>query len=120
MILTILSIRRCSLKFEVQEKMEKNFIAVSSIKTNEVGGVTAVKEYKLPNGQLHRDGDLPAKIKYHQDGTKKSKGWWKNGEQHRDGDLPANIAYYKDGTKDGIKMVKRIETVIFQPQSSIT
>ncbi len=36
------------------------------------------------NGELHRDGDLPA-IE-NPDG---SKAWYRNGQRHRDGDLPA-------------------------------
>jgi hypothetical protein len=39
------------------------------------------------NGQLHRDGDLPAVINV-RDGLEE---WWFNGVQHRDGGLPALV-----------------------------
>lgn len=45
------------------------------------------------------NGDLPAKIEYYDDGTKRWEFWYKNGEWHRDGDLPAKIGYNEDGTK---------------------
>ena len=51
------------------------------------------------NGQLHRDdGDLPAVIHYHEDGTLKLEEWYRNDEKRRDGDLPAVIRYHEDGT----------------------
>lgn len=42
-------------------------------------------------GVLHRDGDLPAVI----DGKKME--WWKDGVRHRDGDMPAIIDVHLDG-----------------------
>ena len=43
------------------------------------------------NGELHREGDLPAVV------CKDVKEWWKNGLRHREGDLPAVV--YHDGVK---------------------
>lgn len=45
------------------------------------------------NGQLHREGDLPAF-----EGKDGSKGWFLNGKRHREGDLPA--VEYDDGSKE--------------------
>lgn len=42
----------------------------------------------MSNGNLHRDDDLPALIKYYESGQKKSEYWYLNGNAHRDGDLP--------------------------------
>lgn len=58
------------------------------------------------DGELHRDGDLPAVI--YADGTR---CWWKNGKRHRDNDLPAIICvngdrgWFKNGLphRDGDK-----------------
>lgn len=54
--------------------------------------------YKF-RGLLHRDGALPAVVKF--DGSKE---WWKNGKYHRDNDLPAierfnktSCEWWKDG-----------------------
>ena len=52
------------------------------------------------NDQLHRDGDLPARILA--DGTLE---WYKNGQPHRDDDKPASVWYdgplmwFKNGQK---------------------
>jgi len=57
-------------------------------------------KYWCKNGQLHRDGDLPAII--FANGRKE---WWKNSKRHRDGDQPAIIwpngakAWYKNGVR---------------------
>jgi len=56
------------------------------------------------DGELHRDGDLPAEI--WANGTQK---WYRDGELHRDGDLPAEIwangsqRWYREGVmhRDG-------------------
>lgn len=50
------------------------------------------------NGDLHREGDLPAIIKYRPDGTVKKKEFFKNDRRHRDGDQPAVIQYRTDGS----------------------
>jgi len=50
------------------------------------------KYWKLPNGDLHRDNDLPA-VEW-ADGAKE---WWLNGDLHRGNDLPA--IEYKNGEK---------------------
>jgi len=54
------------------------------------------KLWKNKDGQIHRDGDLPAVI--YADGTK---SYYKNGNCHRDGDLPA--IEWIDGTKKFFK-----------------
>ena len=57
-------------------------------------------EYRLPNGWLHRDDDLPAEIWV--DGTQ---FWYRDGKRHRDNDLPAEIRadgsqlWYRDGKR---------------------
>lgn len=48
--------------------------------------------YYNANGQLHRDGDLPAIV--YGDGRK---SWYRNGEYYRDGDQPADI--FPSGSK---------------------
>jgi hypothetical protein len=48
------------------------------------------------NGKLHRDGDLPAVIKY-EDGKLSYEGWFENGLEHRIGS-PSSI-FYTDGIK---------------------
>ena len=49
-------------------------------------------KFCLPNGKVHRGGDLPA-VTY-ADGTQR---WYRNGQLYRDGDLPAII--YADGAR---------------------
>lgn len=61
-----------------------------SVRTIDERGVV---EWRNANGELHRDGDLPA-IEY-LDGTKY---WAQNGKWHRGGDLPA--IEFPDGTKE--------------------
>lgn len=52
------------------------------------------------DGQLHRDGDLPAAI--YSDGYRE---WYQHGKLHRDGDLPAVVlpgveeAWYRNGSR---------------------
>jgi len=43
------------------------------------------------DGKLHRENDLPARIRTHC-----GKSWWKNGKRHRDNDLPAIIWHSGD------------------------
>ena len=50
------------------------------------------------NGDLHREGDLPAIIKYRPDGTVRKKEFFKKDRRHRDGDQPAVIQYWTDGS----------------------
>jgi len=57
-------------------------------------------EYHYKNGELHRDGDLPAVIA--SDGTQE---WYKNDVHHRDGDLPAVIG--NNGSQEWWKNGKR-------------
>jgi antitoxin component YwqK of YwqJK toxin-antitoxin module len=49
------------------------------------------------NGKLHRDGDLPAYIKYFTTGNVYIKQWFQNDKSHRDEDKPAIISYDKEG-----------------------
>ena len=59
--------------------------------------------YMNMNGQLHREGDKPAYIKY--DYTDNNEVyvcveyWYENGKKHRDGDKPAHIEYYNMNVK---------------------
>ena len=61
---------------------------VSSCNIDEYGN----KHWRLPNGDLHRENNLPAVERT--DGTKK---WFINGKLHRENDLPA--IEYADGDK---------------------
>ena len=60
----------------------------------EDGGET---RYEL-NGKQHREGDLPAHIYIHSNGSR-TEIWYKEGELHRDGDLPAIIHIDSDGSR---------------------
>ena len=51
------------------------------------------QEWRNEAGQLHRDNDLPAVIKYHENGEIEYQAWYLNGEAHRDNDKPAEIGY---------------------------
>ena len=57
-------------------------------------------EYRNEEGDLHRDGNKPARI--YANGIK---AWYKNGKEHRDGDRPAVIwankvkIWYRDGKR---------------------
>lgn len=48
------------------------------------------------DGLLHRDNDLPAKIRYHSDGVIMQQTWYQNGQRHREADQPAKIRYYEN------------------------
>ena len=56
------------------------------------------------NGNLHRNGNLPA-IEKGNNTFNESNQWWKNGLLHRDGNLPA--IEFKNGTKEWWKNGKR-------------
>jgi len=60
----------------------------SVMKVDSVGN----KKWKLPNGDFHREGDLPA-IEW----TDGSREWWINGFKHRENNKPAVIlvSWYK-------------------------
>jgi hypothetical protein len=61
-------------------------------------GSTIVKEEYLNNeDKSHRDGDLPAYIKYFTTGNVYVKQWHQNDCVHRDEDKPAIILYDKEG-----------------------
>ena len=51
-------------------------------------------------GQLHRENDLPAVIRYTRDGSVSEKAWFINGKYHRIGD-PARIDYITYGSIGG-------------------
>jgi len=50
------------------------------------------KRWRLPNGDLHRENNLPA-----YEGINGAKEWWLNGKLHRENNLPA--AEYISGSK---------------------
>jgi hypothetical protein len=59
---------------------------------------TGALRWKLPNGNLHRDGDRPAFV------WRDCESYWRRGRLHRDGDKPAVQRYgnsllqwYRDG-----------------------
>lgn len=52
----------------------------------------------MVDGQLHRDGDLPALVDYYPSGKPKLQAWYRNGQRHRDGDRPALVTYAGNGT----------------------
>lgn len=62
------------------------------------GKIQSIRYYK--NGNLHREGDLPAYVTYHLNGKLKSEMWNINGGEHREGDKPCIIGYNNDGIKD--------------------
>ncbi len=65
----------------IPESASKKVDVGESVRTvNEWGDV----EWRNADGELHRDGDLPAI-----EDAAGSKEWWFNGQRHRDGDLPA-------------------------------
>jgi hypothetical protein len=63
-------------------------------------GTRTENQYWYKEGEVHRDGDLPAIILSNGD-----QYWYKEGEVHRDGDLPAIILscgdqyWYKEGER---------------------
>jgi antitoxin component YwqK of YwqJK toxin-antitoxin module len=56
------------------------------------------EEYYACEGVLHRDGDLPARIQYYEDGTLCCEKFFLNGSLYRDGSLPQAVYYYENGT----------------------
>ena len=56
-----------------------------------------VKEWHNAAGQLHRENDQPALIRYGADGIIFIEAWYLNGQLHRENDQPAEIQYYKNG-----------------------
>ncbi len=86
-----------SVEFLSSSSKNKRSHFVESVRTvNELGDV----EWRNTNGQLHRDGGLPA-IEW----ANGSKMWYQNGQIHRDGDLPA--VELADGTKEWYRNGKR-------------
>ncbi len=59
-------------------------------------------EYKLPNGMLYRENDLPAKTTFFPSGKKMCEIWFTSfsGKKHRENDKPAEISYYPSGRID--------------------
>lgn len=51
-----------------------------------------VLEWKTQEGEIHRDNDKPALIRY-LDGCIHCEAWYQNNKLHREGDLPALIEY---------------------------
>jgi len=60
---------------------------ISKCKIEEFGN----KRWRLPNGDLHREDDLPAV-----EAISGSKSWYKNNKLHRDNDKPAYEGPYGD------------------------
>jgi antitoxin component YwqK of YwqJK toxin-antitoxin module len=60
------------------------------------GSVESESFYK--EGELHREGDQPARIWYRADGSVSIESFYKEGELHREGDQPAWISYRYDGS----------------------
>jgi antitoxin component YwqK of YwqJK toxin-antitoxin module len=58
------------------------------------GMIKNVCYYK--NGKLHRNGDLPAKISFSEDGNRNSEEWYRLGQLHRNKG-PARIGYHDNG-----------------------
>ena len=56
-----------------------------------------VKEWRNATGQLHRENDQPAVIKYYENGEILTEEWYLNGRTHRENDQPAVIKYYENG-----------------------
>jgi len=107
------------------------FLNKKPLVINHGNGVTQVidengTEQWYRNGELHRDGDLPAIIyatgskawyrdgKQHRDGDQPAlvgchgtQMWFRDGKLHRDGDLPAVIFY--DGVKEWYKNGERCD-----------
>lgn len=68
------------------------------------------KRYWYKEGNLHRDGDLPA-IVYENPSSRKNmdrivSAWYKEGKLHREGDLPA-VIYESGGTERYINGIKK-------------
>jgi hypothetical protein len=49
-------------------------------------------------GQLHREGDRPARARYRADGSVLWESFWKKDQRHREGDRPAVVWYRADGS----------------------
>lgn len=52
----------------------------------------------LMGDQLHRDDDLPAMIRYQENGSLMSQQWYRHGKLDRQHDQPAYIGYREDGS----------------------
>ena len=76
---TVPFVGRYSLNKYVQSRMKEKFTVITYNKQFDR------TTYRLPNGKLHREGDLPA------DYNKYYEAYWIDGKQHRDNDKPAYI-----------------------------
>lgn len=116
-------------KLVVENVRSRIFDSLKSVKTEyyKKNGEAYFRIMHLLDGQYHRDGDMPAKVrfygyivvsrkymrhgKYHRDGDKpafnkyhkvgggiKEECWFVNGKEHRNGREPAVIFYHVDGT----------------------
>ena len=56
-----------------------------------------IYEWRNEKGEIHRENDLPAFIRYYRNGNSKQKIWYQNGKRHRIGG-PATIWYNEDGS----------------------
>jgi hypothetical protein len=86
-----------------------NLIEIQDIFTTNTDG-----EYRLPNGMLHRNGDLPAVV------SMEEEHWYQYSMRHRDGDLPAIVNHelktyewykygkrHRDGDKPAIIILQK-------------
>ena len=121
MVLALPPLGRYSLKSYVQERMKTKFVK-KTIKTFWDGGrivcwklpngklrspndgqparieyiegwPTRYYEEWYKDGKYHRENDQPARIVYHENGSKRYEGWYKDDEPHRENDQPAYIGY---------------------------
>ncbi len=76
-----------------------------------------VKERLNDAGQLHREGDLPARIGYYESGEIQSEAWFSNGQKHRGNDRPAWINYDESGEIEHESWYLNSELIKTQPPS---
>jgi hypothetical protein len=95
---------------DIINKVDNNGnIIVTKIRKTYNGSTIIREDYLNNEDKFHRDGDLPARIRYYNDKTVSIEMWYQNGKKHRDNNLPAyieycnNIQYLSIWYKDGIK-----------------
>ena len=72
-----------------------DFPAVVHRQKNPDGTFTTLNQEYYSHGDLHRDGDKPAKI--FKVGSNRSVQWWQHDEMKRDGDKPTEVFCNSDG-----------------------
>lgn len=63
-------------------------------------GQPSIVEWYNAKGQLHRDDDQPAHVKYYSNGSICEQIWYRNGKKHRRGDQPAEREYFDNFTRE--------------------